>query len=306
MGLYQGNNIGPYVESTYLKLLQFRYLPAIMNGLMIKLEDAPNASEEKLEILRVMRMLDDKSGRDNLFVEDYMRKYWSEIFSGQKALQVNLLQHLNYALNHTDWYGGRLKDNEELIKAYKPYELSIQTAQRELSQLSIYDRVYQNLKIRANSVLPSPLDYRDEIGAGFDSVFVANNQEYLFIPRFFTESGLKNYFVKQKDQLVEFTAIDSWVLNLKDNLEYSDADKEKISERISEQYLNDYISAWRSVINNLDIKNFNSIDEAILALEKITGGSKLLSEHYKYLLKIQLHQAYPLRREKNLIVYLKV
>lgn len=305
MGLYQGNNIGPYVESTYLKLLQLRYLPAIMNGLMIKLEEAPNASEEKLEILRVMRMLDDKSGRDNLFVEDYMRKYWSEIFSGQKGLQANLLQHLNYALNHTDWYEGRLKDDDELIQAYKPYELSIQNAQRELSQLSIYDRVYQNLKIRANSVLPSSLNYRDEIGTGFDSVFVANNREYLFIPRFFTETGLKNYFVKQKDQLVEFTAIDSWVLNLKDNLEYSDADKEKITERIAEQYLNDYVLAWRSAINNLDIKDFNSIDEAILALEKITGGEQTFKRALQVLAEHTASPVLPSKEGKELSNFLE-
>ncbi|PJG85420.1 type VI secretion system membrane subunit TssM [Conservatibacter flavescens] len=274
MGLYQGNNIGPYVENTYLRLLQLRFIPSIMNGLLKKLNEAPEESEEKLEILRVMRMLDDKTGRDNAFVSDFMKKYWSDVFKGQKQLQSNLMSHLDYALLHTNWYAGRLAGDEQLIEAYQPYDLSVKEAQKELSHLSIYNRVYQNLKIKANSVLSAPLNYKDEIGSGFESVFIANNDELLRIPRFFTESGLLNYFIKQDSRLIDLTVMDSWVLNLKENLEYSDTDRAKISERISEQYVNDYISTWRSAINNLDIREFETLTESINALEKITGGEQ--------------------------------
>lgn len=276
MGLYQGYFIGPYVEETYLKLLQLKFLPAIMNGLLVQLNEAEPESEEKLEILRVMRMLDDKTGRDDNFVKDFMKKYWSEQFKGQKALQDNLMSHLDYSLQHTDWFNGRLQGDEILIKTYQPYELPIKEAQDELSRSSIYNRVYQNLKIKANSVLAAPLDYRDEIGSGFDSVYFSNNDEFLKIPRFFTEHGLKNYFIKQDSHLVELIAMDSWVLNLKENLEYSDTDREKMLERISEQYVNDYIATWRSALNNLDVKEFETLSESITAIEKITGGEQTL------------------------------
>lgn len=276
MGLYQGNDIGPYVESTYLRLLQLRFIPAIMSGLLIELNNAPAESEEKLEILRVMRMLDDKTGRDNRFVKEFMRNYWSNEFPGQKGLQDNLMLHLDYALQHTNWFNGRLNGDEILIEAYQPYDLSIKDAQIELARLSIYDRVYQNLKIKANTVLAAPLNYRDEIGSGFDTVYMANNEQLLKIPRFFTEHGLKNYFVKQNEHLIDLIAMDSWVLNLKENMEYSDADRQRISERISEQYVNDYISTWRSALNNLDIRDFANLEEAISAIEKITGGEQTI------------------------------
>lgn len=276
MGLYQGNFIGPYVEETYLKLLYLKYLPSIMNGLLSQLNEAPQGSEEKLEILRVMRMLDDKTGRDDNFVKEFMRKYWSEPFKGQKSIQDNLMAHLEYALQHTDWFDGRIKGDEDLIQAYKPYELSIKNAQEELSESSIYDRVYQNLKIKAVSILPAPLNYRDEIGSGFDDVFIAMNEDFLKIPRFFTEYGMKNYFAKQNDNLVNLISMDSWVLNLKENLEYSEADREKMRERIMEQYLNDYISTWYSALNNLDIKEFETLSDSIKAIEKITGGEQTL------------------------------
>lgn len=102
------------------------------------------------------------------------------------------------------------------------------------------------------------------------------NDEFLKIPRFFTENGLKNYFIKQNDHLIDLIAMDSWALNLKENLEYSEADREKMRERITEQYLNDYISAWHSALNNLDIKEFETLLESIKAIEKITGGEQTL------------------------------
>ena len=55
-----------------------------------------------------------------------------------------------------------------MIEAFKPYDLSIRNAQKELSNLSIYERVYQNLKSNAKSVYPTDLDYREEIGSGYD------------------------------------------------------------------------------------------------------------------------------------------
>ena len=57
MGLYQGRRIGPYVERTYLQLLEQRYLPSLFNGLVKEMNAAPPESEEKLAVLRVMRML---------------------------------------------------------------------------------------------------------------------------------------------------------------------------------------------------------------------------------------------------------
>ncbi|STG52989.1 IcmF-like protein [Escherichia coli] len=47
MGLYQGRRIGPYVERTYLQLLEQRYLPSLFNGLVKEMNAAPPESEEK-------------------------------------------------------------------------------------------------------------------------------------------------------------------------------------------------------------------------------------------------------------------
>ncbi|MEG0868508.1 MAG: type VI secretion system membrane subunit TssM, partial [Hafnia sp.] len=74
LGLYQGTRIGPYVEQTYLQLLEQRYLPALFNGLVKQMNAAPAESEEKLAVLREIRMLEDKSGRNDQVVKQCMAK----------------------------------------------------------------------------------------------------------------------------------------------------------------------------------------------------------------------------------------
>ena len=274
MGLYQGNNIGPYVESTYLQLLQQRFVPSLMSGLAEKLKNAPAGSEQKLEILRIMRMLEDGSGRNIPWVEQYMSNLWSQKFNGQRELQQQLMGHLDYALKHTDWRVAREGGDRFAIQSFVPYVGLVQSAQRELSRLSIYQRVYQNLRIRAQDVLPPALNLRDQIGASFDDVFVANNDKLLVVPRFLTRQGLQNYFVKQNDQFVELTVMDSWVLNLTKNVQYSEADRKEIQRQVTEQYIGDYNATWRAAMNNLSVGEFDDLPLAISAIEQVISGEQ--------------------------------
>ncbi|NHB97796.1 type VI secretion system membrane subunit TssM [Photorhabdus stackebrandtii] len=277
MGLYQGSDVGPYVENTYLQLLSQRFLPALMNGLLDDLNQAAKGSEEKLEVLRIMRMLEDRSGRNKSLVEQYMRERWSQVFNGQRQVQEQLLTHLDYALDHTDWRAAREADNPAAISRFAPYQRPMINAQKELSQLSIYQRVYQTLRIKAQDSLPPPLNLRDQIGPSFDSLFIANNDKQLIIPQFLTINGLNNYFVKQDDQLIDLTVMDSWVLNLSHNVQYSETDRQEIQRQITEQYLGDYTATWRGAMNNLDIRHFTDIPQAIGAIEQVISGEQPLS-----------------------------
>lgn len=274
MGLYQGIKIGPHVEKTYLQLLEQRYLPALFNGLVKEMNNAPPESEQKLEVLRVIRMLEDKSGRNDAVVKQYMARRWSDRFHGQRDIQAQLMSHLDYALAHTDWHAQRLNGDTDAVSRYIPYEKPIVAAQKELSKLPIYQRVYQSLKTRAQGVLPADLNLRDQIGAGFDGIFVAANDELLIVPQFLTRYGLQSYFVKQRDSLVDLTAMDSWVLNLSRNVTYSDADREEIQRHITEQYISDYTATWHAGMDNLSVRDYENLTDIINALEQIISGEQ--------------------------------
>nr|WP_196245174.1 type VI secretion system membrane subunit TssM [Xenorhabdus bovienii] len=275
MALYQGDGVGPYVEGTYLKLLEQRFLPSLMQGLLDDLNRAPAGSEEKLEILRVMRMMEDGSKRNNGLVGQYMRARWSKAFHGQRDLQAQLLTHLDYALAHTDWKGQRDKDNQDALARFAPFIKPMKQAQQELSALTINQRVYQNLRLKAQDTLSAPVNLRDQIGPSFDSVFIAGNESRLVIPQFLTRHGLTDYFVRQDKELVELTEMDSWVLNLplKTN-KYSDTDQGNIQREITELYVGDYTATWRAAMNNLEVRDFEDLPQAISAIEQVISGEQ--------------------------------
>ncbi|PWI79133.1 type VI secretion system membrane subunit TssM, partial [Enterobacter sp. CGMCC 5087] len=151
MGLYQGGRIGPYVETSYLALLQQQFLPAVLAGLSQDLLQAPAASEEKMSVLRVMRMTEDASGRSIPLVEQYMAWRWQKAFPEQGQVQQQLMQHLDYALRHTDWHKARVQQDPDAIAAWKPFAQPVADAQQELSRLPLYQRVYQGLMVRATA-----------------------------------------------------------------------------------------------------------------------------------------------------------
>ncbi len=274
MGLYQGDRIGQLVEKTYLRFLELRFLPQLMADLQKQMENAPDNSDEKLALLRVMRMLEDKSGRNKPLVEEYMRGRWQKAFTGQKDVQDRLMQHLDYALEHTDWAYDRREGDQEAIKAWEPFAGDVHSAQMELSKLPLYQRVYQNLGIKARDQLPPDLDLRTEIGAQFDTVFVADDEELLQIPQFWTRYGLSHYLVIQLDRLVDITGLDAWVLKLTEHTDYSEADKQEIQRQIMDRYVGDYVSHWRNALNNLNIREFADITEAIDALDAVLNNGQ--------------------------------
>lgn len=252
------------------------YLPSLFNGLVKAMNAAPPESEEKLAVLRVMRMLEDKSGRNNQVVKQYMAKRWSEKFHGQRDIQAQLMSHLDYALAHTDWHAERQAGDGDAISRWTPYDKPVVSAQKELSKLPVYQRVYQSLKTRALGVLPADLNLRDQVGPTFDQVFTSADDNKLVVPQFLTRYGLQSYFVKQRDELVELTAMDSWVLNLTRSVKYSDADRAEIQRQLTEQYISDYTATWRAGMDNLNIRNFESIGQLTGALEQVISGDQPL------------------------------
>ncbi|WP_122999723.1 type VI secretion system membrane subunit TssM [Escherichia coli] len=193
MGLYQGRRIGPYVEQTYLQLLEQRYLPSLFNGLVKALNAAPPESEEKLAVLRVMRMLEDKSGRNNQVVKQYMAKRWSEKFHGQRDIQAQLMSHLDYALAHTDWHAERQAGDGDAIS-------------RWVGRLT--DQAWHVVMVEAVHYME--VDWRDSVVKPFNEQ-LANN--YPFNPRsaqdasldaferFFKPDGILDTFYQQNLKL---------------------------------------------------------------------------------------------------------
>ncbi len=187
LGLYQGHTIGPKVEETYLNLLKYRFLPKLMADVIVDLQQA-DSDDSKLAVLRVYRMMADKSGRMNDYVMDYFSNRWQKEFTGHRGVQEELLGHLDYAMLHTDLTGERESSLPMAVKVLKPYDTLIAKAQSELGDMPNDQRVYRNLKLQAQSVLGPSVNLRNLIGPVFDMVFVQRSlgSNGIYIPQFLT------------------------------------------------------------------------------------------------------------------------
>ena len=291
-GLYQGRKIGPQVEKAYLDLLSTRYLPALMQGILQDMKTKEDGSNEKLTVLRVLRMISDKSGRTDSTVEQYMSKRWQQEFNAQGEKQEQLMGHLKYAMEHTDIAALREEGDDKVIRAVSPFDNEISHAQADLERLPLERRIYRNMTHQAAAELSLALDIKKEIGPVYNIVFKdsqfpeqkSSQSEKLaistksnnLVEKIYTKEGLTGYFIPRADGVTKLAIIDSWVLGKADKVDFSEADKKYFRGKLADQYVADYAAAWRKAINKVEVQSFDDINHAVLILRNVTDNNEPL------------------------------
>ncbi len=265
-GLYQGRKIGPKVDEAYLKLLSQRFLPALAGGVMTSLEGTDTNDATKLAALRVYRMIEDRANRRPPIVEDWMAAQWQTAFPGQDGVQRALMQHLDYAMRfaHAD---------------LPQYRQVVAEVQRELRQIPMSQRVYMTMRQQAGATLRTPLDLRNEIGPAFDVIYTPLADQgqgqkasgSVQIDALLTAKGYDTYFAPHSDDVTELAMVDQWALGERNNIDYSEADKRALAERIRAIYSRDYIDTWQRGINRLEVRDFTDLTQAVNVLGSVTS-----------------------------------
>ncbi|EMP54909.1 type VI secretion protein IcmF [Marinobacter santoriniensis NKSG1] len=293
MGLYQGRRIGPKVEASYLNMLSYQYLPAIMLGVMSEMSKASHESHERLEHLRVLRMLYDGSGRRENIVTRYMRVYWQRHFPGQRNVQKRLMNHLQYAMAHTDLARMAEGGDETADMVLAPFRSTVRWAQNELGRVSTSDRVYRDLEASADQQFKAPLDLARASGPAFSSSFRAavesgksasddfRTTNPLLIPALFTREGLNKWFFGQSRSATELALIDAWVLGRRDDVHFSDADEAELLAQLQTRYAKHYIDAWRGALSHFTVRRFQDLNHGVRILESLSSGDRPLARLLK-------------------------
>lgn len=262
LGLYQGRAIGPRVDEAYLNLLSKRFLPALASGLVEAMDAAPPGSEEQMAALRVYRMLEERRNRRPEWVEQWMARQWQQRFPGQGQLQDDLMRHLKYALAYAD---------TELPH----YRERVAQVQQGLRRLPLPERVYASLKQQAEDQLNTGLDLRHQVGPAFDVVYrssVGGRQgERVMLAPMLTLKGFKDYFEPRSAHFAELAMVDEWALGERSQLEYSDADRETLIERLRSLYSVDFIDSWRRALNAFTVADFRDLDHGVEILQQFAG-----------------------------------
>lgn len=290
MGLYRGHEVGPEVEKSYLDMLAYQYLPALMFGVMAEMGQAPDNSTERLEHLRVLRMLYDASGRRTDIVTRYMQNYWQQAFPGQSDLQQRLMGHLDYAMAHTDLARLTQEGDAVAVMTLAPFRSSVQWAQHELGRVATPERVYRDLEIEAEQEFRAPLELARESGPAFSTVFTrvdgygepvvsdgSGEEDPLTIPALLTREGLEKWFLRKSGSVTELALVDAWVLGRRDNVEFSKADEARLLASLHTLYAEHYAEAWRTALSRIDIQRFEDLNHGVRILESLTSGHEPLA-----------------------------
>ncbi len=290
MGLYRGHEVGPEVEESYLDMLAYQYLPALMFGVMAEMGQAPDNSTERLEHLRVLRMLYDASGRRDDIVTRYMQNHWQQAFPGQSELQQRLLGHLDYAMAHTDLAQLTREGDAVADMTLAPFRSSVEWAQHELGRIATPDRVYRDLEIEAEQEFRAPLELARASGPAFSTVFTrvdgygepsdsgaAVEEDPLTIPALLTREGLEKWFLRKSGSVTELALVDAWVLGRRDNVDFSKADEARLLASLQTLYAEHYAEAWRTALSRIDIQRFEDLKHGVRILESLTSGHEPLA-----------------------------
>ncbi|WP_104205479.1 type VI secretion system membrane subunit TssM, partial [Billgrantia saliphila] len=278
MGLYQGHSLGREVENAYLAMLSYHFLPSLMIGIMDDMNRAEAGSNQKLALLRVLRMMSDASGRQPERVEAFMARRWQRDFPQRGSVQERLLDHLAYAMAHTDLESGVTAGDHNAELAMAPLRGSLQAAQEELSRQPMAERVYATLKAASDRRSGAALDLRQGVGPSFNAVFMARDDELerLRLPTLVTRDGFEGYFLKEIEQATELALIDLWVLGQREDIAFSAADERQLRDALHERYVSDYHVTWRQVLDDLHLVPIPDIDQAVVVADTLLGASRPL------------------------------
>ncbi|MDD0972928.1 type VI secretion system membrane subunit TssM [Pseudomonas fontis] len=257
-GLYQGRAIGPSVDQAYLALLSRRFLPALAGGAVDAMNAAPDGSEAQMAALRVYRMIEDRDNRRPKMVEAWMARQWQATYPGQGQVQRQLMRHLQYALAYAD-------------TDLPQYRQRIAEVQQILRKVPLQQRIYQVLKQQARQQLHAGVDLGREVGPAFALVYQPPAEAVTVLAPLLTAKGFREYFEPNSEHITDLAMVDQWALGERAHLDYSDADRQALTERIRTLYSADYIDSWRRALNALAVVDFRDLAHGVSVLEQMTG-----------------------------------
>ncbi len=187
---------------------------------------------------------------------------WHRQFSNQPSTAKQLENYLNLALQ---------QPIEKL-----PLDTSlINRIRGQLQQIIPSTRAYGLLNLDAKvSNYPNML-LASEVGDNFKHVFIQKNTK-LTINNLYTSQGFKRIFLIKQQQIANSVAKDNQDIGLISSQDGGQT-AEQISHLMQANYNRHYIHSWQQALNNISVKPFNNLPQAIQALGILSGQQSPLA-----------------------------
>ncbi|MBX2809308.1 MAG: type VI secretion system membrane subunit TssM [Cellvibrionaceae bacterium] len=265
-GLYQGHKLGSEASNTYKKSLH-AFLMKDIEELLSKQLSTMGNDERLYESLKFYLMFykPEKMQKQTFLIwVDILLK--QEIAGDQnKKLRDNIIKHLNTAL-------------DENISP-PPINQTLVDQARELLVLTPLElRLYRRLKNDYHQENPDEFRLTDIIGKKSDYIFYRKSGLPLTsgIPKLFTYSGFHSGYNLQNKKLAQRLSNEQWIYGDNPDIALTDAEIKTITDRVDNYYFEEYIKHWRSLLQDIRIKPFSSINQGQAVLRLLTAADRPL------------------------------
>lgn len=267
-GLFQGDDVNPVVNAAYERELQDQLLPRVAALLERQTRGSMTDRERLLNSLRAYLMLNMQERRDIPWLKDWVAAQWSQLYSGDTAVQNGLSKHFERLL--------------KLPFSHPVNDQLVAQARQVLRSESLANVVYRMLRDQAHA-LP-PYRFSQHLGPQ-GSLFVG--ADYV-IPGFYTQQGYQQYFSVKGMVLVTDMLTDNWVLG--ESAGISTMDLRRLMVELEQLYFRDYANHWGEAVGALDLPAVNDFGESA---EQLAGLTSANSPLVQLLVEVRQHTRFP-------------
>lgn len=181
---------------------------------------------------------------------------WDKTFKDQAQTKEKLDKYLNIALE------------KEIEKLPLDQQL-INRIRAQLEEIIPSQRAYGLLTLRASVGDTVNLSLNYALGTSFTKIFSSTNPK-LVVEALYTKNGFENIYLKQLKNISKEVASDNHDIGL-ENIKNQTQTAEEINTILQKTYNDNYTAAWDDALNNIEVKPFGNLDNAIKTLDLLVG-----------------------------------
>lgn len=259
-GLYQGDKVSQAAEIAYSDALAHHFAPLLLKSLVTEMESNEQHREYLYETLKTYLMLFNDEKFEQSEVLAWFRFYFERQYPGDlnSDLRGRLSMHTKNLLE---------SDEKRFVMDSK----AVSEARDVLTQMSLPERAYQRMKMQfVNSHIPS-FRLTDLLGPRGLEQFERKSGKPLSqgIPGFYTYNGYHSIFQIQLSRTVKSLMEENWVYG--DDLKAHEIDQKSAVEGVQSRYFQDYVNEWKTLIEDIQLKQALSLDLATQQARVLSG-----------------------------------
>lgn len=271
LGLYRGGQIDTASQALYQRALKTVLLPYVawqVNAILRN--DMGGDPDFSFEALKAYRMLYEPEHYDGKFLRAWV------IFNLQRTSGPSTSKAAWEAL---DAHLSQLLDDRIQSSPYlRDYQLEL-SAQQRLNEAPLSVRIYGRLKrILLKEASLKTVSLTDLAGAQAELAFRRKSGKLAAdgIPGLYTPKGYWLAFNKRIDDVTQtLLSEDGWVLNINESA-LSKASQADLQKTVRLLYMQDFISAWEGLLDDVELKNIANLNQRISTARLLSAGDSPL------------------------------